>query len=282
VALAGAAALATVALGTGAAGTAALRLADRRRAARACARLMERRLSEPAPFAPAMGEGLPEPARRYLRYAIAPGVPLRLVAEIEMTGVFGLGNRDAPRYLPMRAHEILAPPHGFVWLPSIGAGLVRFAGSDGCVDDEAWTRFWLMGVVPIVRPAMTPDLVRAARARALAEALWVPAALLPRHGARWEPIDAERARVVFAIAGERFALDLTVAADGRPIALATERWSNANPERTYRFQPFGGTIDEMGAFAGYRVPMRIAVGNHFGTDAYFPFFRTEWVSVAYG
>src|SRR3712207_8188864 len=36
---------------------------------------------------------------------------------------------------------------------------------------------------------------------------------------------------------------LTVAPDGRPLSVALERWSDANPERVFRWQPFGATID---------------------------------------
>ena len=48
-------------------------------------------------------------------------------------------------------------------------------------------------IVPLVRPRVTVDLVRSAMARSVIEALWTPAALLPRPGAAWEPIDTDRA-----------------------------------------------------------------------------------------
>jgi hypothetical protein len=259
----------------------ALRLADQRRAAAAWASLAERRWTAAPPFDPAMVAGLPEPAQRYLRFAIAPGTPLRRVAELDMAGRFGLGDRDRPRYLRMRAREIIAPPDGFVWTATIGAGLLRFSGSDGCADGAAWTRFWLLGTLPIVRPAVTPDLVRSARARPVLEALWVPAALLPANGAAWESVAQDRARAVYESAGERYTLNLAVAADGRPVEVATRRWSNANPERVWQWQPFGGTIEAIGTFGGYRVPARLSAGNHFGTDAYFPFFEAEIADVRY-
>jgi len=48
-------------------------------------------------------------------------------------------------------------------------------------------------IVPLVRPRVTVDLVRSAMARSVIEALWTPAALLPRPRAAWEPIDTDRA-----------------------------------------------------------------------------------------
>jgi hypothetical protein len=277
----GAAAAAAAVITAIGAATQALRLADRRRAAAVWASLAERRWTEATPFAPEMVADLPEAAQRYLRFAIAVGTPLRRVAELDMVGRFGLGDRNRPRYLPMRAREIIAPPDGFVWTTAIGAGFMRFSGLDGCAGGAAWTRVWLLGMLPIVRPAVTPDLVRSARARAVLEALWVPAALLPANGAHWEAIDVDRVRAVFETAGERHTIDLRLAADGRPVEVSTRRWSNANPERVYRWQPFGGTIEAVGTFGGYRVPVRLAVGNHFGTAAYFPFFEAEIVDIRY-
>src|SRR4051794_5395065 len=85
---------------------------------------------------------LPAPAQRYFLRAIASGVPLRMVAELEMTGEIGLGTKVNPAYRPMYAREIIAPPHGFVWLPTIGTGLARITGSDGlwCVNQAVDVR----------------------------------------------------------------------------------------------------------------------------------------------
>jgi hypothetical protein len=280
----GLARLAVSAIGVAAVGAAAargVRLRDRKEAAAIWAYLLALSSANAAPFTLDMVAGLPEPAQRYFRYAIAPGAELRRVAEIDMIGQIGLGDRATPRYLPMRAREILAPPHGFLWMPSIGYGPLRIAGSDACADGEAWTRFWLLGVVPLVRQGSTPDLVRSAMARSVLEALWVPASLLPCNGVVWEPIGPDRARAVFEHCGERFPLELIVAEDGRPVSVSMPRWSNANPERVYRWQPFGGIIEEVGTFGDYRAPIRLNAGNHFGTDRYFPFFRADVTAIRY-
>ena len=229
----------------------------------------------PALFKPEMVAGLPDPARRYFAFAISPGTPVRMVAELKMVGRIGLGDQYRPNYQPMTAKEILAPPHGFVWMPRIGSGLSRISGSDACIDDQAWTRFWLLNTMPVARTRSTPDLVRSARARAVAEALWAPASLLPANGVIWEPIDGERARAIFRHGGETFALDLTVAEDGRPLSVAMQRWTNANPQHVFRHQPFGATVERTGTFEGYTIPTWINAGNGFGTESYFPFFRSR-------
>jgi hypothetical protein len=226
-------------------------------------------------FAPEMVAGLPDPARRYFLFAIAPGTPLRTVVELDMVGEIGLGDKGHPNYQSMTAREILAPPQGFVWMPRIGLGMSRVSGSDACIGDRAWTRFWLLDTVPVARSRASADLVRSARARAVAEALWVPASLLPTNGVNWEAVDSSRARALFRYNGESFALDLTVAEDGRPLSVVMQRWTNANPQQVFRYQPFGATVEETGTFGGYTIPTRIDAGNGFGTDEYFPFFRAQ-------
>ena len=78
-------------------------------------RLRARQPANPNRFEPAMVAHLPEPARRFFEFAIAPGTPLLPVAEIDMDGQFSLGTREAPNYQRMQARQILAAPHGFVW-----------------------------------------------------------------------------------------------------------------------------------------------------------------------
>lgn len=160
----------------------AFRVHDGRDADQAWASLAEQGIQNQIPFGPEMVAGLPDPARLYFLFAIAPGTPLRTVVELDMVGEIGLGDKERPNYQPMVAREVLAPPHGFVWVPRIGSGLSRVLGSDAWIGDRAWTRFWLLNTIPVARTRASTDLVRSARARAVAEALWVLASLLPANG----------------------------------------------------------------------------------------------------
>jgi hypothetical protein len=252
-----------------------LRLSDMRHARQMWRKLADLKTVSPILFDPSMVDELPDPAQRYFRFAIKPGTPLRAVAEIDMHGEIGFGHKADPGYLPMRASEILAPPHGFVWMPTIKKGLISISGSDVYAEGEAWMRFWLLGCLPVARSSSSADFVRSAAARAIAEALWVPAALLPANGVEWRPVDADRACAVFRQLGREFALTLSVAPDGCPTSVVMQRWTNANSEQIFRYQPFGAMVEETGFIDGYKVPIRISAGNLFGTEAYFPFFRAE-------
>ncbi|MCB1883467.1 MAG: hypothetical protein KDG89_05640 [Geminicoccaceae bacterium] len=253
-----------------------LRLADDRCARAAWSRLRDAPKAEPARFDPRMVLNLPDPARRYFLHSIAPGTPLRRVAEIETVGAIGLGTKEKPNYLPMRASQILAAPHGFVWRVQAELGMMRLSGFDAYAEGRGQTRFWLLNTVPVARAGGGADFARSAAARGIAEALfWTPAALLPGPGIAWEPASADTARLRVDHLGERFAVDLTVAGDGRPRSLVLQRWSRENRERAWRFQPFGGTVEATGGVDGYRVATRVEGGNHFGTKDYFPFYRAS-------
>lgn len=249
---------------------------DNRHAARVWRSLAAQADASPAEFHPSMVQGLPEPARRFFLFTIAPGSPIRTVAEIEMTGQISLGTKENPNYMPMHARQILAPPQGLVWALDAGQGAMRIQGSDGFDGATSWTRFWLLGTVPVVRAGAGADHARAAFGRVVAEAVfWAPASLLPRNGVEWEALSESLARATVTANGMVQTVDVRIAEDGRPVEVVIPRWTNANPEKIYREQPFGGYLSTFKQFEGYRLPTRVEGGNLVGTEDYFPFYKAE-------
>lgn len=241
-------------------------------------RLLSMQPVQPACFDPRMTADLPEPARRYFLYTITPGTPLYQVAKISMTGRFGMGTMANPRYLPMTATQILAMPGGFIWKMRARRNFMTISGS----DSECWTRFWLMGLLPVVRMGGDPDHTRSAFGRYVAEAVfWSPAAVLSGPGVAWEQVDRDCARLIVRHQDLVQSVDVTVAPDGQPTRVCFDRWSNANPEKQHRLQPFGGYLSEFQSFAGFRLPTHVEAGNHFGTDEYFPFFVADVTDVEF-
>lgn len=251
------------------------RYTDRRASEEAWATLAARRESLPERYDPALVASLPEPARRYFSYTIAPGTRLSAVVDLTMTGELSLGTKDAPAYQPMHARQILSAPAGLVWQLDAGTGLMRVVGSDGMMGDRSWTRFWLMGLIPLVR-AEGPDHLRSAFGRVAAEAaFWSPAALLPQAGVSWSAVDSDTARAELSYRGMSQSVDIHVDADGRPLWVRIPRWTNANPEKEFRIQPFGGYLSDFRNVDGYRLPFRVEGGNFFGTEDYFPFYKAQ-------
>ena len=251
-------------------GLLAWRAADHRADRSEMDRLLALQPGAPPRFERAMVDGLPEPGRRFFGFAIAEGTPLRTVAAIEMEGLFSLG--PGSEHMPMRASQVLAAPHGFVWAMDAGQGAMRISGS----DSGRWTRFWLAGAVPVARTGGGADHARSAFGRHVAEAVfWTPAALLPRPGVAWEAAGPDAARVTVSHGGLSQEVEVTVDPEGRPLRVAFPRWTDANPDRTWRMQPFGGYLSEFREFGGFRLPTHVEAGNMFGTEDYFPFFVAD-------
>jgi hypothetical protein len=213
---------------------------------------------------------------------IGTGTVLRSVVRIRMAGELGLGTKGAPRYWPMRADQILAPPYGLVWNLRAGKGVMRISGSDGLDGQTSWVRFWLMGTLPIVRAGGTIDHARAAFGRVVAESVfWAPAALLPGNGITWEAINADVARATVKQNDRSQTVDVKVAEDGQPTMVVIPRWSDANPQGVYQLQPFGGYLSVFRDVDGYRLPFRVEGGNFVGTEEYFPFYKISVTEIRF-
>jgi hypothetical protein len=251
---------------------------DHRADARAMHRLAAMQPEQVARFDQQMVAELPEPARRYFLYTIEPGTPLYTVANISMSGQFGMGDKHKPNYLQMTAEQTLAMPAGFVWKMRAQRGMLKVSGS----DTEQWTRFWLMDLLPVARMGGDSDHRRSAFARYVAEAVfWTPAAVLPGPGISWTQLAPDCARLTVSHQGLSQSVDVTVAANGQPTEVRFERWTNANADKQYRLQPFGGYLSRFRSFAGYRLPTKVEAGNHFDTDKYFAFFVAEITDISF-
>lgn len=111
-----------------------------------------------------------------------------------------------------------------------------------------------MGLLPGARMGGDPDHTRSAFGRYVAEAVfWTPAAVLPGPGVDWKWVDKD-CRLTVNHKGLSQSVDVTVAPDGQPSQVCFERWSNANPEKQHRLQPFGGHLSAFRVFAGFRLP----------------------------
>jgi hypothetical protein len=232
------------------------------------------REDDPPHYDSAMVAELPEVAQRYFARTIAPGTPLHRIVRLEMEGSFIMNGNE----MLMTARQILAPPgQGFVWQAEIGTGLMRFAGSDGFHTSsdsavDSWTKFWLRGLIPLARIGGTEDHERAAATRVMLEAIWAPASLLPQFGADWVQTGPDSAEVRFADVQGIEPMQITLDDEGNPTEVWALRWTDANPERQHRLQPFGGKMLEMARHQGFLIPARVELGNMWDTPEYSPFF----------
>ncbi|MEM8800956.1 MAG: DUF6544 family protein [Pseudomonadota bacterium] len=221
---------------------------------------------------------LPDAAKRYFLFSIQEGTPLRTVVQLEMTGTFSLGDKSHPKYMQMRAKQVLAAHEGFVWKMTAQSGHLSISGS----DSGSWTRFWLTNMMPVARSGGTADHARSAFGRHVAEAVfWSPASLLPGPNVSWQPISEDTSRVIVRKEGLVQAVDLRVAEDGQPVEVSFSRWSNANPEGRFQEQPFGGMLSDFKEVQGFRLATHVEAGNAFGTKDYFPFYLADVTAISF-
>mgnify|MGYP001221404986 FL=1 len=222
-------------------------------------------LARPGPgerFDPAMVDSLPEPARRFLLHAIAPGTPLARAAELHMTGAIQL-RPDAPP-IPMDARQVLAPRVGYIWQARVASGPMRIRGYDLFTGADGEMRWWVYGLVPVVN-ATGAELARSANGRAGGENVFVPSLLLPRAGAAWEAVDDSTARVRVPAPIEPVTITITVADDGRVRAVSFPRWNNDPANGPVGYTTFGiDSVTEERTFGGYTIPARFRAGWRLG------------------
>jgi hypothetical protein len=199
-------------------------------------------------------------------------MPLASSVSLEMRGTMRL--KPEREWMPMKARQIVAPPKGYVWRAEVGAGLMRFSGGDHYANGSGRMRFWLWGVIPLVKQE-GPDVSRAALGRLVCETVWLPSSLLPQHGVKWEAVDGASARATMKIGEETITLTLFIEPDGRPCEIRILRWGNLTEEGSFGYIPFGGQIQEEREFGGYTIPSKVSVGWRLGTDRYFEFFRAR-------
>lgn len=225
-------------------------------------RFSELRNRIPDPDAGRFGEsdlaGLPEPVARWFRASIEPGTPHATAADLRMDGSIRIG-----RWLPMTAREVVAPRTGFVWAARVAGVIV---GSDHYLGGSGAMQWRLGGVVPFVR-AEGPDVSRSAAGRAAAEGVWVPPALLPHTGVRWEADDEDHLVATWRLGEVDLELHLHLdPATGLAQRMVFERWGDPERSGTFGLHPFGVEVTAHRTFGGLTVAAEGAAGWYPGTD----------------
>jgi hypothetical protein len=237
---------------------------------------MKRRLQARLAVPPAPGgfsdreiDGLPDPARKYLRASIAIGMPLAQSARFRMHGSIKLGGR----WLRFSASQVEAPHHGFLWTARAG-GLIF--GSDQYVEGGGVMDWRVLGLFRVAHEEGR-EVSRSAAGRAGAEGIWVPTALLPRFGVTWSASDPHHVAATYRVDDTEVDLRLTIGKDGRLRSVASERWGDPDSSGTWGPHPFGFEVTGYSTFDGISIPSAGRAGWFYGTSRWGEgeFFRSE-------
>ncbi len=213
------------------------------------------------PLRPEDLNALPEPARRYLTHAIAPGAPMASAVRLRMHGTFRLRGT----WTPFEAEQVLRAHRGFVWRATMTMKGLPVRGSDRWIDGEGAMKWKLLGLIPVADES-GPAISRSAAGRAQIEGVLLPPALVAETVA-WEAVDADHTAARVRLGDEISRVELGLGEGGELRDAAMLRWGTPDGEGTEpRQERFGCLVEAERTFGSYTIPSELRVGWHFGTD----------------
>jgi hypothetical protein len=206
-------------------------------------------------------DSVPAPVRHYFRTVLGDGQPYIRSVRLAQSGQFRSKESPDPEagWQPFEATELFtAEPPGFVWDARIRmAPLASVWVRDGYVGGRASMRGAMLGIVTVVEAADEPYLRSGALLRYLAESVWFPAALLPRAGLVWSPMDDSHARATLTDRETSVSLDFEFGPTGEIVSCHAPRRQRAVPgdPGAYQALPWGGRYSRYEDRGGIRVPL---------------------------
>lgn len=178
-------------------------------------------------FSPDQLAGLPAPAARYFAFALTPGQPLVRHARLAQSGALA---RRRDQWAPFTATEDFdVSPPAFVWEARIRMAPFLVARvRDSYRAGEGAVHAKLAGIVTLVDLHGTPEVAAASLQRYLAEAAWLPTALLPSAELVWTPVDDDAARATLTDHGLSVWVDFRFSPRGEIVETSTERYRDVD------------------------------------------------------
>jgi hypothetical protein len=231
--------------------------------------------ARPPGFDAGMTAALPEPARRWLAHAIAPGIPLWQVVRLTMRGQIRLG-----QWRPFTATQVLAPPGGYIWAATARVAGLPVTGYDRLSSGTGEMRWRLLHVIPVMTAA-GPDVTRSAYGRLAGEIVLIPTIFQRTTWTDGKHPDTTTATWQFGEDTET--ADLRIGDDGQVLEVMVNRWGNPGGEPFGRY-PFGVSVESETEFSGITIPSRFTAGWWRGTDreAEGEFFRAHITAARFG
>jgi hypothetical protein len=229
---------------------------------------------------------LPVPVQRYFRRVLREGQPWIRCARVRQRGTFRSREGADPEagWSPFVATErFTARPPGFVWDARIRmAPLVSVRVRDGYVGGHATMRGAVAALVPVVNAGDDAELRAGALQRYLAEAVWLPTALLPGGGVTWTPVDGKVATATIVDGETTASLEFEFGPGGEIVAARTPGRRRAVPGKPgeYVLAPWGGRYARYEAHGGMRVPTEAEVYLVLDGKEQ-PYYRGRNVALAY-
>lgn len=228
---------------------------------------------------------LPAPVRRYFRASLQDGQRAHHVAHLDSAGTFRLLEPEERRgpeegWLSFTATQTAtARPPGLLWIARVRmASLLTIDVRDGYVRGTGSTEAMAFGLVPLVNQGGTRQMNAGALLRWLAEAAWIPPALLPREGLTWSAIDDTQARATVQDGLTEVSAVFTFAPGGDIVGVAAER--DMATDSGFIRAGWAGRFWDHGVRDGMRIPLQGEVAWHLNGD-WHPYWRGRIVRASY-
>lgn len=211
----------------------------------------------PTTFSREQLDSLPAPVRRYFGRVLIPSQRMIRLAYIDHEGEFALKPNQWQRFTSRQLYT--TAPRGFVWDADIHMlPFMPVRVRDRYAAGSASMLATMAGVIKVVDQEGTPGLASGALLRFIAEAAWLPTALLPSEGVRWSAIDDSTARATVSDAGIEVTMDVHFGAEGEISRITAMRERDVNG--TSVLTPWVGEMSrELMVVSGVKIPVSASV-----------------------
>ena len=233
--------------------------------------------TQPRAFSAERLAELPAPVRRYFEFALTPGQPLLRSASLRQEGEFAMRRGHWSPFTAVE-HFSVHPP-AFLWDASIRmAPLLKVRVRDSYLAGEGSMRAALAGLIPVANLHGTPEIAAGALLRYLAEAVWLPTALLPGEGVSWTALDDTTARATLTDGSTTASMDVHFGAGGEISRISAMR--HMAVKGAMILAPWVGYFRDYQRIEGMMIPMAGEV-EWVLPEGRFPYWRGRVVEASY-
>jgi hypothetical protein len=220
---------------------------------------------------------LPLPVRRYFSRVLAADQRAITFAALDQEAEFYVGGA----WRPLRATQSFSvAPAGFVWDARIYVlPLMPVLVRDSYINGRGSMRANFLGAYPMVHADGSSELDSGALHRYLAEAVWIPTALLPSAGVRWSAVGDDAAIATLRDDRSTVSMEFRFNRDGDVAELFTPARFAENHGR-YEPRPWLVRCFDYESHAGMRIPARCEVEWQLATGSV-PYWRGRITAARY-
>jgi hypothetical protein len=199
---------------------------------------------------------LPEPIRRYLRYATLPNSPAIRTAHLKHDGFFRT-KRDQ-RWFRIKGEEdfTVATP-GFVWKAKIWPFPLIWISARDLLDRGRGNMLVKLMSTFTLANASGPQIDQGATLRWLGECIWFPFGFVA-DCVEWEPIDDCSAKATIRSSDVTASAIVTIDEEGKLVSFRADRFRDTG-DGTAILTPWTAQCSDYREFAGFRVPASVEV-----------------------